>query len=194
MRFHTIHYSIMHLMGFWGFGATNPSSVISASETVFSSSNTCPLYTNTKKSVSAPSCGCPSIANFLHCKIVVFEGSEISISNFCAVLFCFVDLFSVVVLCITHQRERERHTHRDDIDDERIEIGVHIADVTSFLFPDTAMDEEAARRGTTTYLVQRRLDMLPGALTMMKVHICWVIPNSRHSKTYTFHILKIQFY
>ena len=52
-----------------------------------------------------------------------------------------------------------------DIDDERIEIGVHIADVTSFLFPDTAMDEEAARRGTTTYLVQRRLDMLPGALT-----------------------------
>lgn len=51
------------------------------------------------------------------------------------------------------------------LDDGRIEIGVHIADVTSFLFPGTAMDEEAARRGTTTYLVQRRLDMLPGALT-----------------------------
>ena len=52
-----------------------------------------------------------------------------------------------------------------ELDDGRIEIGVHIADVTSFLFPDTAMDEEAARRGTTTYLVQRRLDMLPSALT-----------------------------
>ena len=52
-----------------------------------------------------------------------------------------------------------------EMDDERIEVGVHIADVTSFLHPDTAMDEEAARRGTTTYLVQRRLDMLPGALT-----------------------------
>ena len=51
------------------------------------------------------------------------------------------------------------------MDDGRIEIGVHIADVTSFLKPDTPMDEEAARRGTTTYLVQRRLDMLPGALT-----------------------------
>ena len=52
-----------------------------------------------------------------------------------------------------------------ELDDESIELGVHIADVTSFLHPNTAMDEEAARRGTTTYLVQRRLDMLPGALT-----------------------------
>lgn len=51
------------------------------------------------------------------------------------------------------------------MDDGRIEIGVHIADVSSFLKPGTPMDEEAARRGTTTYLVQRRLDMLPGALT-----------------------------
>ena len=43
----------------------------------------------------------------------------------------------------------------------QLELGVHIADVTSFLHPDTAMDDEAKRRGTTTYLVQRRLDMLP---------------------------------
>ena len=42
---------------------------------------------------------------------------------------------------------------------------MHIADVTSFLKPDTAMDLEARRRGTTTYLVQRRLDMLPKPLT-----------------------------
>ena len=46
-----------------------------------------------------------------------------------------------------------------------LELGVHIADVTSFLKPDTAMDLEARRRGTTTYLVQRRLDMLPKPLT-----------------------------
>ena len=46
-----------------------------------------------------------------------------------------------------------------------LELGVHIADVTSFLHPDTAMDDEAKRRGTTTYLVQRRLDMLPKPLT-----------------------------
>jgi exosome complex exonuclease DIS3/RRP44 len=46
-----------------------------------------------------------------------------------------------------------------------LELGVHIADVTSFLRPNTAMDDEARKRGTTTYLVQRRLDMLPKPLT-----------------------------
>jgi exosome complex exonuclease DIS3/RRP44 len=45
------------------------------------------------------------------------------------------------------------------------ELGVHIADVTSFLKPNTAMDDEARRRGTTTYLVNKRLDMLPKPLT-----------------------------
>ena len=55
------------------------------------------------------------------------------------------------------------------LDDEgmpgMLELGVHIADVTSFLKPNTAMDDEARRRGTTTYLVNRRLDMLPKPLT-----------------------------
>ena len=46
-----------------------------------------------------------------------------------------------------------------------IELGVHIADVTHFLLPGTAMDTEASSRATTTYLVQRRLDMLPKPLT-----------------------------
>eukprot|EP00899_Mesostigma_viride_P029003 jgi/Mesvir1/9288/Mv04469-RA.3 len=45
------------------------------------------------------------------------------------------------------------------------EIGVHIADVTSFVKPGTALDKEAAKRGTSVYLVERRIDMLPSALT-----------------------------
>jgi len=45
------------------------------------------------------------------------------------------------------------------------ELGVHIADVTHFLRPGSAMDVEAAARATTTYLVQRRIDMLPKPLT-----------------------------
>ena len=53
----------------------------------------------------------------------------------------------------------------DDGAPGQMELGVHIADVTSFLHPDTAMDAEACKRGTTTYLVQRRLDMLPKPLT-----------------------------
>lgn len=46
-----------------------------------------------------------------------------------------------------------------------IEVGVHIADVTYFVRPDTPIDKEAADRANTTYLVERRLDMLPGLLT-----------------------------
>ncbi|KAK1944347.1 Exosome complex exonuclease RRP44 A [Phytophthora citrophthora] len=46
-----------------------------------------------------------------------------------------------------------------------LQVGVHIADVTHFVAPGSPLDEEAADRGTSTYLVDRRLDMLPGLLT-----------------------------
>ena len=45
------------------------------------------------------------------------------------------------------------------------EVGIHIADVTHFLAPETPLDAEASKRGTSTYLVDRRLDMLPKRLT-----------------------------
>lgn len=44
-------------------------------------------------------------------------------------------------------------------------VGVHIADVTHFVHPDTAIDKEAAERCTSVYLVDRRVDMLPRLLT-----------------------------
>eukprot|EP00884_Botryococcus_braunii_P014654 jgi/Botrbrau1/2318/Bobra.39_1s0007.1 len=46
-----------------------------------------------------------------------------------------------------------------------VQVGVHIADVTHFLRPGTPLDHEAASRATTTYLVERRIDMLPKPLT-----------------------------
>lgn len=54
-------------------------------------------------------------------------------------------------------------------DPTRLEVGVHIADVSHFVLPDTPMDLEARRRGTSTYLVERRLDMLP---TLLTTQIC----------------------
>ncbi|KAL0431035.1 UNVERIFIED_CONTAM: Exosome complex exonuclease RRP44A, partial [Sesamum radiatum] len=45
------------------------------------------------------------------------------------------------------------------------EVGVHIADVTNFVHPGTPLDDEAAQRGTSVYLVERRIDMLPKPLT-----------------------------
>ncbi|THD29050.1 DIS3 exonuclease 2 [Fasciola hepatica] len=44
------------------------------------------------------------------------------------------------------------------------EVGVHIADVSYFVRSDTAVDEEAAKRATTIYLVQLCVPMLPRLL------------------------------
>lgn len=39
-----------------------------------------------------------------------------------------------------------------------------IADVSYFVHPDNPMDAEAESRGTTVYLVDKRIDMLPSLL------------------------------
>lgn len=44
------------------------------------------------------------------------------------------------------------------------EVGVHIADVTYFVKYGMPMDTEAAARGTSVYLVDKRIDMLPSLL------------------------------
>ena len=44
-------------------------------------------------------------------------------------------------------------------------IQLDIADVTNFVHPGTPLDDEAAQRGTSVYLVERRIDMLPKPLT-----------------------------
>ena len=48
--------------------------------------------------------------------------------------------------------------------DGRVEIGVHIADVSHFVKHNTAVDLEAERRATTVYLVDRVIPMLPRPL------------------------------
>lgn len=45
------------------------------------------------------------------------------------------------------------------------EIGVHIADVTHYVKPDTALDKEARNRATSVYLVDRVVPMLPEHLS-----------------------------
>lgn len=51
------------------------------------------------------------------------------------------------------------------ISDNRIEVGVHIADVGHYVKPGTKLDDEAYKRATSVYLVDRCVPMLPERLS-----------------------------
>lgn len=50
------------------------------------------------------------------------------------------------------------------ISEGKWEVGVHIADVTHYVRPDSTIDDEAIERGTSVYLVDRTIPMLPERL------------------------------
>ncbi|CEG62754.1 Putative RNB domain-containing protein [Rhizopus microsporus] len=54
--------------------------------------------------------------------------------------------------------------HVTQLDKDNFEVGVHIADVSHFVKQHTALDHEAFDRGTSTYLCDRVIPMLPSLL------------------------------
>ena len=56
----------------------------------------------------------------------------------------------------------------------KLEIGIHIADVTHYLKPDSAIDREAFERSTSVYLVDRCNPMLPEKLSN---NLCSLVPE-----------------
>jgi ribonuclease R len=51
------------------------------------------------------------------------------------------------------------------LENGNFEVGVHIADVTYYVKPGSAVDQEAQARGTSVYLVDRTVPMLPEKLS-----------------------------
>jgi len=64
----------------------------------------------------------------------------------------------------TTAKDLDDALHITPLPDGRVEIGVHIADVSHFLQPKTAVDAEALKRATTVYLVNDVIPMLPRPL------------------------------
>ena len=63
------------------------------------------------------------------------------------------------------------------------EVGVHIADVSHYIAPDSALDKEAYRRATSVYLPDRVSPMLPERLSN---ELCSLRPNE---EKYTFSVI-----
>ena len=60
------------------------------------------------------------------------------------------------------------------LDKDVVEIGVHIADVSHYVKPNSALDKEAMERGTSIYLVDRTIPMLPERISN---ELCSLRPN-----------------
>ena len=52
-----------------------------------------------------------------------------------------------------------------ELENGNVEVGIHIADVTHYVQPGTPVDKEAFARGTSVYLVDRTIPMLPEKLS-----------------------------
>ena len=66
------------------------------------------------------------------------------------------------------------------LDDDLFEVGIHIADVSHYVQPNSILDEEALARATSVYLVDRVVPMLPEVLSN---GVCSLRP---HEEKYTF--------
>ena len=94
-----------------------------------------------------------------------------------------VDLTDAVVITIDPKdaRDFDDAISLEMMDNDHWRLGVHIADVSHFVKPKTALDDEAQERGTSIYLPDRVIPMLPEIISN---NLASLQPNKvRYTKT-----------
>ena len=71
-------------------------------------------------------------------------------------------------------KELDNAIHMKKLEDGKIEIGIHVADVAHFVKPNSLVDREAKKRGTSVYLTNRIVNMLPPRIS---AELCALLPG-----------------
>lgn len=91
-----------------------------------------------------------------------------------------VDLRSLTTVTIKADQASTTHDSHDDaitlekLEDGNWQLGIHIADVAHYVEPDSPINRDAQRRGTSIYLGDLVIPMLPEALT---ANLCALLPG-----------------
>ncbi|CAH8461612.1 unnamed protein product [Heterobilharzia americana] len=80
----------------------------------------------------------------------------------------------VVTIDPENAKDFDDALHIRKLNNDLYEVGIHIADVSYFVYPNSPLDKKAAFRATSVYLVQRVIPMLPPILSQ---HLCSLVPN-----------------
>ncbi|KAK9234689.1 hypothetical protein V1525DRAFT_349735 [Lipomyces kononenkoae] len=67
----------------------------------------------------------------------------------------------VYALFLNSARESDQGIHVKRLDGSTVQIGVHIADVSHYVKPNTPIDREAKARGTSVFMAKKTVPMLP---------------------------------
>ena len=71
---------------------------------------------------------------------------------------------NVMTIDTENSIDLDNAVHVRDLDNGNVELGVHIADVSHYVRPNSAMDREARKRAISVHLVQRTVPLLPPKL------------------------------
>ena len=115
--------------------------------------------------------GCQDIDDALHAKLLPNGNIEAGVREFS--FFPLIHLPTLTYILATYISKK-----RTDVCSTRhfvfLKCYIDIADVSHFVLPDNPMDHEAAARGTTVYLVDKRIDMLPA---LLGTNLCSLRPH-----------------